>query len=206
MNISVERANKIVEQHGTKLPNGQVFLTKPLGVFKKVGIPSTIGGYRVDQLKDAIRQTRQLNSGPAPKDIKTHLLNLNNWDIEDAVANLILPVGTLVNLADINSGTCKMRASRAICWSIYSCEQRKRRVNYAFSKHDTTFIYSPIQTNSNKNASLKLVLDAASSFQPLSCYSQIVPGLVVPDHFCTSVRECSEGVHFFIHSRDAVDY
>lgn len=110
------------------------------------------------------------------------------YRLHSAIANLIVPVGALVVVADAATafhpytvedawtrGRRKMRASRAQVHSIVRLGPRTE-VTWAVSKHDMTFDYFPQK-------------------------------VVRPrDTFDRTQDQCSSGIHFFLNVQDALQW
>lgn len=135
----------------------------------------------------------------------------------DAIANLVIPIGAIVNLAQEGDGQ-KMRASQAYCHSIFTADGKKE-LDTAHSGYDNTFQY-----HSGTKAGMKrkdfddLVVDASKYMGFLSPYDRNyaankskLHGLnrckVVPSTFQTnSTNTCSAGIHFFVDVKRALSY
>lgn len=199
-----------VKKHGVMLPNGQVFLEKPLFVFKKV---RTYNNSLDSSIKNSlVTKNTYLNydsfgpnlSGAA---ILAHSINTVGKSTRvDGIANLILPAGTLVNLP-VSSQLPKMRASQAIVHSIVRKHDQKE-VALAFSG------YGGSSTNRMTYLSPKfLVPNRVLSLIQTGAYETLHrPGwmqtFVVNPQFAfdTSLDECRSGIHFFLEAEEALNY
>lgn len=187
--MRIGEANRYVKERGILLPNKQVLLTEPLKVFKKI---------RVDRISGSFG-------------------NWNNY--EEAIANLVIPIGAVVNLADAYDGV-KMRASQAYCFSIATINDKKE-VDKGYSTYNSDFKY-----HSGKQLGLKdkdyenLALDHEKYFPTIRTWSAVpsdkkkeakkqafLKSKCVPDSFgLTAGVTCTGGIHFFLELKRALDY
>jgi hypothetical protein len=195
--------NRIIQNHGIKLPNGQVYLTKPLGVFKKVKTPSkdtrqsVLGGKNV----------RLIDCSELILDrVKTLAAASDRHYMQSAIANLVLPVGTIVNLAQNNS--CKMRASQAICWSISQKGGQDGGVEFAYPMRSSSdLVYQPYVSGRLGScfSDYERMAKRVRSYNWANHTPKEI--MVSPDlPFSSSLEECDSGIHFFLESERAVNY
>jgi hypothetical protein len=201
--------NEIVKNHGLVLPNNQVFLTKPLGVFKKVYQPSDLKNK--DEMMNLVNNTGigQRRCGETNSDIglvfsRSFTLGIG-LNLTPIIANLILPAGAIVNLA--NDSNKKMRASRAVCWSLVGIQDGRYK-NVACSGLNTRFLYYPaIDQNIYEGQSqLKDLISDASRLSHDVRYSKYGRNCVFPSFFGTTNLGCSGGIHFFLNHESAINY
>lgn len=192
------KTNNYVKQHGILLPNDQVFLTKPLFVYKKVYIPTL--GYSIPTAgqygKKGVGGRKQVVSSWLKKYI-------NRWGSNDkAIANLIIPAGATVNLA--RSCAVKLRANKAYCWNIISQVSRDE-VPGAVSGHDKSFHYYSLETLLPKYYTLEDLKDTCELYSQNSIFSDHI---ISPKDklFCNGSGECSSGIHFFVDQKRALDW
>jgi hypothetical protein len=184
--------NRYVKSHGVLLPNNQVFLTEPMKVFKKVKTYA--------HARPTIKNTHYTRLHEAEIESLKSLLHKSLKDITYtfAVANLIVPAGAIVNLAQNGSG--KLRASKAFCWSIIRLNDKKE-VACAAPKLGFDGFYLAAKHFSVNLDSINL---QPGSYDGLSVVYKNFQ--VLPDEFCSSNEECSHGIHFFIEAKKAVNY
>lgn len=155
---------KFVKDRGVMMPNGQVMLTEPLYVFKKVYA-----------------------------------------DSYDAVANLVVPIGAVVNLADGSSR--KFRTNQAYCFSIAKVSSRKE-VAVAYSSWDSYFKYrSGKHLGLTLNDIQNLVHDAekyvkggehSRNLEAQNKKKILEAAKCIPSNFFTGTAVCAQGIHFFL--------
>lgn len=169
--MNLNQTNAFIKRHGILLPNGQVLLTKPLYVFKKVF------GY---------------NAG---RDYSSRT---------DSIANLVIPIGAVVNLAQNTSR--KLRASQAYCHSIVS-KNGKQQFNSGESWYVSSFKYkSGIRNGVQPKQFKNMVIDKEKYESNWGC-TKVSACKVTPSSFdTTSTEECSAGVHFFLELNLAKNY
>lgn len=166
--MNQNQINAYIRKHGIPLKNGQVMLTKPLYVFKKV-YSRTKSGY-----------------------------------LASAIANLVIPIGAVVNLS---SGVSKkLRANQAYCHSIVEQNTRKQS-DKAISGYNSSFVY-----NSSRKLGLpnnifdNLVIDA-EKYQEYHHVAGLKKCKIIPDTFnYQSTSVCSHGIHFFVELSSAKNY
>jgi len=203
--MNLTQSNNYVKSHGILIKDHQVFLTKPLKVFKKI---QTYSPYYADEFKNMgfigiTDKHRSLYSR-----LKTRPEHNRRWHHTEAIANLIIPLGAIVNLA--STSEMKYRASEAYCWSI--CTRyiyptiitTAREVLSGYSAWDNNCIYI-----SGKSIGLKLSdLENMTRTDPAirNHINKISKCIVKPDSFNNGNKECSNGIHFFLESELAVKY
>lgn len=196
------RANEFIRNKGISLPNGQVFLTQPVGVFKKVyGVdPSRFSYTRINDILKLSKQRYRFPAGQDLSSLKGIYRDTIRRERESLVASLMLPVGTIVNLGNGAEGS-KMRASRAICWSISTLRGKLR--NIAFSGHDEAFVYFPVKNNPYAVPLADFIETSAKHMDHRGLYDA---SYLNPSSFCTDTRTCAPGIHFFVDLKDAKAY
>lgn len=203
--MDFDETNDYIKSHGVSLPNGQVFLTKPIFGFKQVQTyPHTYD----KKFKHIARNSFYKEN--CKNDLKD-LWNTRQFEYgfneEDAIVNLIIPSGALVNLARTHEQ--KLRASKAFCWNIVRVGDKKE-VYTARSAHNRDFVYYPHLVNepnvnkAYKANELKYLID---EFKEYSAERVVEEELLLPMYsFNTNYHECASGIHFFIESHLAEEY
>jgi len=197
MNTIAKQANYI-KSHGVLLPNNQVFLTKPLFVFKKV----------------LCLKSENIFNNPYPSlslledEIKTQAKRNVHYTME-GIANLIIPVGSIVNPPVTNE--LKIRANRAICYSIAG-RYNKQQKTVGVSKYDNSFVYR--SALENRPSSIKTYMksylkDYGLGYPNSESYPSnpdMADYTIYPNKFNTNRTECRHGIHFFLKLKDALSY
>lgn len=196
-----DELNEYVKSMGIMLPNGQVFLEKPLFVFKKV---YTYPDYKDKDYENAILVN--------PRTLNEYVKNCRNYFgvSNHAVANLIIPAGSIVNLSNYEK---KFRSDAAICWNIVRRKDRKH-VQFAYSKHIAINKYLPLlylPAKETKNITLSDIKRNAKIYDwsnnELGNPYVIYNSSVTPETpFDKSTNTCRSGIHFFLEPETAVDY
>lgn len=195
--MNVSEVTEYVKSRGITLPNGQVFITKPLYVFKKVYTYSN-------------PDNKQFNL-PDTEDLKEQaqeFLKFNGQDWWDpAIANLLIPKGSIVGLPDLSyeystyHDKKKFRSSQALCWNIVRVYDEKE-VRVAWSQYNPKFLYFPCKDYMNKSLFKEL-----RHYPSENMMSEYIDLLLKPEHFFDMTDSvCSYGVHFFIEPHDALDF
>lgn len=207
--------NKYVKSCGVQLPNGQIFLTKPLYAFKKV---YTCGRSR-DTSFNFPYMNVLTNMGSIKKRLYKEVMNKNC--LAPAVANLIIPVGSLVNLSDSER---KFRADSALCWNIIRLYDNQE-VSFGVSKYTAKSTGNPAIYLSAKKSwersndlSKEIFEKYAKIYDPDNdknlSYAESAIGYHLKTHWSTTPdgifsrdREiCAIGIHFFLEPETAVNY
>jgi len=188
--------NNYVRSRGILLPNGQVFITSHMRVFKKVLVWGPRGDVRgiLPPLTTSEERfyTKRLDSC------------IKRGTCEEGIANLVIPKGAIVNLAgeyphNKNATNCsdkKLRASTAFCWSIVRIFDFVE-VPIATSYHVKSFYYRSVKSLDDK---IKVRNLTSSYGEPSNMLMGTLKG------FDTSNKECSTGIHFFLELQSAIDY
>jgi hypothetical protein len=204
--MNILETNKYIKGHGILLPNNQVILTKPLMAFKKIITYSSSYEPSITY-NDSIKT---ITISDCVDDIIIYKNRLKRYtsfckdvDAVDAVANIVIPIGARVNLAQTYS--LKLRASQAYCYSIIRLHDKKE-VKIGISRFNSTH-YLPgksvgLTTGDFRNLSIDIE-DYTGDTMKSNLYKFCK---YMPNSFTRTTKECSEGVHFFIQSQLAVDY
>lgn len=130
----------------------------------------------------------------------------------DCIANLIIPIGAIVNLCEI--GEKKFRASVAYCHSIVE-QSSQKRVASGFSGYNKSFMYySGKKLGLTDSDFENMVVDVEKyevnnwSWRP--DVNKRIKALnkckVTPDAFDLDTNTCSSGIHFFHELASAKSY
>jgi len=199
--MNLIQSNNYVKSHGILVNDHQVFLTKPLKVFKKIQTYSSVVEKEFIKLKYCANKNahRRLFSK----------LYFSYHNTEDAIANLIIPIGAIVKLAD--SFEKKFRASESYCWSICRINKydKHKLLNgetiSGYSSHRRNHIY--ISGKALGLISLPKLLRVTTSESKSNTYNNpLLECRSLPDSFDYGRSGCSNGIHFFIESKLAVNY
>jgi len=196
--MNSDESNNYVKNHGILLFNNQVILTKPLKVFKQI---STYDN------EDSFEFKKSLS-------IKRHselYRRLNNRCL--AVANLVIPIGALVNLSVPGTfGEHKFRASEAYCWSVYRLQYKRGKlvsggeVTSGYGRGVHVYL-SGKSLGMNLSNLDNITIHTARMFEELNNpHNPLTKCKVTPDKFSLHEGTCSNGIHFFLESKLAVNY
>jgi len=205
--MTVAEVNEYVKSHGIVLPTDQVFLTKSLHCFKKVfTYRGTPGGTEPD--KAPFTPSYRRYWGEILEAYTSNNINSARGRLP-AIANLIIPKGSIVNLASalypsrgysLQSYDKKLRASFALCYSIVRMVDQTE-VKVAVSEHDPTFKYWPIKGR-RLPGEIERLKDYPSSSIGFAKVHYIYPRAP----FSMDKNGCSSGIHFFVELQNALDY
>lgn len=201
--MSIEQQQKYVKSHGVLLKNGQVFLEKPLFAFKKVHTYSSPKDYLFDDLKNNTMAKPRTSSK-----VKSFINKMEtdfrwtSYNKSEAIANLIIPAGAIVNLPSLVSYERKMRSSHAYSHSVVRLSDNKM-VPIGLSGYDKSFPYFSI---SEFGFNGTIDDEYTKKFY--------IPGkedvdynfLLQPTSFDGSTLTCRAGIHFFLELDDALEY
>ena len=143
----------------------------------------------------------------------------SGWGNKDTIANLVIPAGAVVNLAQDYEH--KMRTNQAYCYSIVQMGVENNELETAYSTHDDMFRY-----HSGKKLGLTLKQVQSLTFDhekylaigysswynsdKIRRQKQLKDILekckVNPDGFGYTTATCDQGVHFFIDLERAKNY
>lgn len=180
---TVISVNRYVKDRGILMPNNQVLVMEPIPVFKKIFT------YR-NNLDQKFNR-----NGIVEKDWKYR----REWT-RNAIASLIIPVGAFVNLAQ--GSHLKMRASKALCYSITRVDYQEAVVA-GISSWDSSFRYRSAQAD---GVTLNEALLATEDWKQRTS-DKLSKYMVYPKYpFSEDTKTCTSGIHFFIHSREALKY
>lgn len=147
------------------------------------------------------RHGDQLSNGQffLKKSLKAFKKVYHTKDAFPAIANLIIPVGAIVNPATSND--CKLRANEVYCWSIKDLGS-EMDLDQAYSGNDTTFSY---QSNERKFKNLYGNIDLTEKLEGIlidldSFYRRSRHLFIKPRSrdFDFTTSECEPGIHFFL--------
>ena len=194
--MDYQEINQYIKSHGVALPNGQVFLKKPIFGFKKIRTFTVEPIEKIDRYSE-----HYLFRGIAQK------MGYPNH-ITGAIANIGIPAGALVNLCDTEK---KLRADTAFCWNIIRIKDEKE-VSFGWSKYDLNFIYRSTKFLYRPNKGLLRgisIQDFKSYLKEYSILGTLCPEELVmtPSRpFNKSDEICESGIHFFLEPSSAVYY
>lgn len=174
-----EATKEFLNKNAIKLPNGQWRLKAPLCGFKKV-------------YHD--RKVRSTSYWP---------YSSTDWTTrrDDAIANIVIPAGTVVNL----SKSCKLRAEQAYCHSIVDSKTH-RQLASAYSTRNYSFYYqSGVKAGVAEDLFKKLYKDE-EKVQKDAIAKQLLNCKVAVPNFDYTTNECSPGIHFFLDLQRAINY
>jgi hypothetical protein len=132
---------------------------------------------------------------------KVYSTDHNNRVTAKAIANLILPVGAIINPPQGNSNKC--RASEAFCWSIVEIKKHTQ-LTMASSGHTANFKYRSARALGMDIKTLFTVNPRTINAYPIHIASMLHQVMCKPDAFSYHRRECDPGIHFFVEHTDAI--
>jgi hypothetical protein len=198
-----KQTNDYIASHGKRVGIDKVFLEKPLFGFKYV----KAANYGIEQYN---KNNLKIKDGVFLDTKNRKLISqaLNSYVYDAAVANLIIPVGSFVNLAQGES--CKARASQAFCWDIIRLKEKQSRNSalVAWSTHDHWYYYFSAK---EQGADLSKCIRMANLYEGQHIHG-LEPRLFhsnihVPNgKFDMTKDECSSGIHFFVEPKRAERY
>lgn len=182
---TIREVNNYVKERGVLMSNGHVLLMEPLLVFKKI--------LTYDRTEDPVYRGRKMN-----RDYEW--LGYHNWYTR-AIASMIIPVGSKVNLAQ--DSELKFRADKAFCYSISRIHNSKDVVAGRSSRR-SGFRYLSAKAQGVTEGQ---ALEMGRKWKNHNRDKDLSKFMVYPEYsFDERTTTCASGVHFFIHSREAVNY
>lgn len=183
--MTSKQVNDYIKSHGILDRNGQVVLTKPLFVFKKVITGNAGGVAAIANLVIPIGAT--VNLCYTGREYRVHTKKLR------ASMAYCHSIATLAWVSQWDH-----------CYatkSIVGIKQATSRYDSKFKYNAAVYVGSPVTTEDFTNLDMwhRLLTNKAKC-------STILKSVAHPNYFDVSKDECSGGIHFFLELKSALEY